>query len=414
MPTEANTEDKIEYITEPIVESTIKEKATDDATDVVTEANNWSDMDLKENLLRGIYSYGFENPSPIQKKGIMPIITGKDVIAQAQSGTGKTGAFTVATLQCIDETLNEVQGLILAPTRELAIQTHTVISKIGTFMDNLKCSLFIGGCSMDQDIKELEQKPQIVVGTPGRVHDLMRRRKLNTKNIKLLVIDEADEMLSSGFKEQVYNVFQFLGSKVQVSLFSATLPVEIQSLTEKFMRDPVKILVKTESVTLEGIKQYYIALDNDTQKYETLKDLFECISVSQCIIYCNSINRVNDLCEALCKDNFPVCCIHSGMEKDERDKAYKEFTNGGSRVLISSNLTARGIDVQQVSTVINFDIPKDIHTYIHRIGRSGRWGRKGMGINFITQRDIRKIKEIEQYYDTQIEEMPASISTITA
>jgi translation initiation factor 4A len=418
MPTEANTEDKIEYITEPIVESTIKEKATDDATDdatdVVTEANNWSDMDLKENLLRGIYSYGFENPSPIQKKGIMPIITGKDVIAQAQSGTGKTGAFTVATLQCIDETLNEVQGLILAPTRELAIQTHTVISRIGTFMDNLKCSLFIGGCSMDQDIKELEQKPQIVVGTPGRVHDLMRRRKLNTKNIKLLVIDEADEMLSSGFKEQVYNVFQFLGSKVQVSLFSATLPVEIQSLTEKFMRDPVKILVKTESVTLEGIKQYYIALDNDTQKYETLKDLFECISVSQCIIYCNSINRVNDLYEALCKDNFPACCIHSGMEKEDRDKAYKDFTNGGSRVLISSNLTARGLDVQQVSTVINFDIPKDIHTYIHRIGRSGRWGRKGMGINFITQRDIRKIKEIEQYYDTQIEEMPASISTITA
>ena len=409
MPTEANTEHKTEYITEPIVESTIKEKATD----VATEANNWSDMDLKENLLRGIYSYGFENPSPIQKKGIMPIITGKDVTAQAQSGTGKTGAFTVATLQCIDETLNDVQGLILSPTRELAIQTHTVISRIGTFMDNLKCSLFIGGCSMDQDIKELEQKPQIVVGTPGRVHDLMRRRKLNTKNIKILVIDEADEMLSSGFKEQVYNVFQFLGSKVQVSLFSATLPIEIQSLTEKFMRNPVKILVKAESVTLEGIKQYYIALENDTQKYETLKDLFECISVSQCIIYCNSINRVNDLCEALCKDSFPVCCIHSGMEKAERDKAYKEFTNGGSRVLISSNLTARGIDVQQVSTVINFDIPKDIHTYIHRIGRSGRWGRKGMGINFITQRDIRKIKEIEQYYDTQIEEMPASISTIS-
>jgi len=145
-----------------------------------------------------------------------------------------------------------------------------------------------------------------------------------------------------------------------------------------------------------------------------LKDLFECISVSQCIIYCNSINRVNDLYEALCKDNFPACCIHSGMEKADRDKAYKDFTNGGSRVLISSNLTARGLDVQQVSTVINFDIPKDIHTYIHRIGRSGRWGRKGMGINFITQRDIRKIREIEQYYETQIEEMPASISNITA
>ncbi len=406
MPIEANTEH--------ITDSSVKPTDTDTLTDAPTETHKWSDMNLKENLLRGIYSHGFENPSPIQKKGIMPILTGRDVIAQAQSGTGKTGAFSVSTLQCVDETLNEVQGLLLAPTRELAIQIHDVISKIGTFIENMKCSLFIGGRSMDQDMKELERKPQIVVGTPGRVHDLIRRRKLVTKSVKLLVIDEADEMLSAGFKEQVYHIFQFLGSKVQVALFSATLPNEIQSLTEKFMRDPIKILVKTESVTLEGIKQYYVALENDAQKYETLKDLFECISVSQCIIYCNSITRVSDLCEALCKDNFPVCCIHSGMEKTEREKAYKEFTNGGSRVLISSNLTARGIDVQQVSTVINFDIPKDIHTYIHRIGRSGRWGRKGMGINFITQRDIRKIREIEQYYETQIEEMPASISNIIA
>ena len=378
------------------------------------ETNNWSDMNLKENLLRGIYSYGFEDPSPIQKKGIMPILSGKDVVAQAQSGTGKTGAFSISSLQLIDETLNEVQGIILAPTRELAIQIHRVISNIGTFMENLKCKLFIGGVSIDSDIKELEQNPQIVVGSTGRVHDLMRRRKLSTKNIKLLVIDEADEMLSTGFKEQIYNIFQFLGNKVQVVLFSATLPSEIQSLTTKFMRDPINILVKTESITLEGIKQYYVALDNDAQKYESLKDLFNCISVSQCIIYCNSINRVNDLYEALCKDNFPVCCIHSGMEKSLREKAYTNFINGESRVLISSNLTARGIDVQQVSTVINFDIPKDIHTYIHRIGRSGRWGRKGMGINFITLRDVRKIKEIEQYYNTQIEEMPASIASITA
>ena len=410
MPIEANTE----HITDSSVKPTDTDTLTDTLTDTPTETHKWSDMNLKENLLRGIYSHGFENRSPIQKKGIMPILTGRDVIAQAQSGTGKTGAFSVSTLQRVDETLNEVQGLLLAPTRELAIQIHDVISKIGTFIENMKCSLFIGGRSMDQDMKELERKPQIVIGTPGRVHDLIRRRKLVTKSVKLLVIDEADEMLSAGFKEQVYHIFQFLGSKVQVALFSATLPNEIQSLTEKFMRDPIKILVKTESVTLEGIKQYYVALENDAQKYETLKDLFECISVSQCIIYCNSITRVSDLCEALCKDNFPVCCIHSGMEKTEREKAYKEFTNGGSRVLISSNLTARGIDVQQVSTVINFDIPKDIHTYIHRIGRSGRWGRKGMGINFITQRDIRKIREIEQYYETQIEEMPASISNIIA
>jgi translation initiation factor 4A len=369
--------------------------------------NNWDELNLKDELLRGIYAYGFEKPSPIQKKAISPIINGKDIIAQAQSGTGKTGAFTVSAIQNIDEYKKETQCLIMAPTRELATQIHSVITNIGTFMENMNAKLFIGGRSMDDDIKVLQGKPQIIVGTPGRVHDLIRRKKINTRTIKNLFLDEADEMLSSGFKEQIYNIFQFLGNEVQICLFSATLPTEIQKLTEKFMRDPVQILVKSDAITLEGIKQYYVAIENDNQKYETLKDLFEHISVSQCIIYCNSITRVSDLCEALQKDNFPVCCIHSGMDKEARKKSYDDFVKGGTRVLISSNLTARGIDVQQVSTVINFDIPKDIHTYIHRIGRSGRWGRKGMGINFITRRDIKKIKEIEEYYETQIEELPS-------
>ena len=378
----------------------------------VDEITNWNDLNIKENLLRGIFSFGFETPSPIQKRAIKPIIEKNDVIAQAQSGTGKTGAFTVSTIEVVDETVQEIQALIMAPTRELAIQIIGVLDKMSTFIEGLKTKLLIGGTPMDKDISDIEKKPQIIVGTPGRVHDMLRRRKINTKFIKLLILDEADEMLSAGFKEQIYNIFNFLGNDVQVGLFSATLPVEIQTITEKFMRDPVKILVKTESITLEGIKQYYVALEDDSQKYETIKDIFESISLSQCIIYCNSIKRVNDLNEALLKDGFPVCCIHSGMEKDERMKAYKEFSNGGARVLISSNLTARGIDVQQVSTVINFDVPKDIHTYIHRIGRSGRWGRKGTGINFITRRDIRLIRDIEQYYDTQIEEMPAQISSL--
>jgi translation initiation factor 4A len=377
--------------------------------ETTSSIKNWDQLDLKDNLLRGIYGYGFENPSPIQQQAIGPIISGNDVIAQAQSGTGKTGAFTISTIQKIDETLNEIQALILAPTRELAIQIHNVATKIGSFVENLSFSLLIGGKQIEYDIEELEKGSQIVVGTPGRVHDLIRRKKINAKKIKVIVLDEADEMLSSGFKEQIYSIFQFLESNVQIALFSATLPLEIQSIAGKFMRNPVEILVKTESVTLEGIQQYYVAIENDAVKYETLKDLFQTISVNQCIIYCNSVNRVTDLYEALIKDNFPVCCIHSNMGKDERMSAYKEFMNGSSRVLISTNLTARGIDVQQVSTVINFDIPKDIHTYIHRIGRSGRWGRKGMGINFVTRRDIGKIKEIEGYYSTQIDELPSSI-----
>ena len=172
------------------------------------------------------------------------------------------------------------------------------------------------------------------------------------------------------------------------------------------MREPEKILVKNEQLTLEGIRQYFVYLENDTQKYDTIKDLFNSISVSQCIIYCNSVRRVNDLYEAMIADNFPVCQIHSNMSKEDRDTSYFEFKNGRYRVLISSNVTARGIDIQQVSTVINFDIPKDIHTYIHRIGGSGRWGRKGMGINFTTQRDCKKIKEIQEFYNTIIEELP--------
>lgn len=371
------------------------------------DAKNWDELNLKDELLRGIYSHGFESPSPIQARAIGPITSEKDVIAQAQSGTGKTGTFSISCLQRIDETKKETQGLIMAPTRELAIQIHKVIVELGDFL-NVNIKLLIGGTSMDVDIKDLEHKPHILVGTPGRVHDLIRRKKINSKTIKIMILDEADEMLSSGFKEQVYNIFQFLSNNVQLCLFSATLPLEIQNLTEKFMRDPVKILVKTEAITLEGISQYFVAIENDNAKYETLKDLFAVLSLSQCIIYCNSIKRVSDLCEALIKDNFPVCQIHSGMEKDEREKAYKEFTSGGARVLISSNLTARGIDVQQVSTVINFDLPKDIHTYIHRIGRSGRWGRKGLGINFVTRRDVRKMKEIESYYETQIDELPNS------
>ena len=373
-----------------------------------TIVSTWDQLDLKDNLLRGIYSHGFEKPSPIQQQSIGPITKGRDVIAQAQSGTGKTGAFTISMLQRIDENEKVIQGLIMAPTRELAAQINKVVDGFSTFMDGFSSKLLIGGTSMDNDIKELEKNPQILIGTPGRVHDLIRRKKIDARTIKMLVLDEADEMLSSGFKEQVYNIFQFLGTNVQVTLFSATLPIEIQQLTDKFMRDPIKILVKTESITLEGIKQYYIAVENDNQKYDTLKDLYGQISVSQCIIYCNSIKRVTDLCEALTKDNFPVCQIHSGMEKEERMKSYKDFVAGGSRVLISTNLTARGIDVQQVSTVINFDLPKDIHTYIHRIGRSGRFGRKGLGINLITRRDIRKMKEIEEYYETQIEELPSS------
>jgi len=373
--------------------------------------NSWDDLDLSTDLLRSIYAYGFEKPSPIQGKAINPIKEGRDVIAQAQSGTGKTAAFTVGALTRVNINDNSNQVLIIAPTHELAQQISTVINSLSSMMEGIRIKTIIGGSSIDTDAHEMrENPPHVLVGCPGRIYDMIRRKHINANKLQLVILDEADEMLSIGFKEQIYNIFQHLNKNVQIALFSATLPNNIFQITNKFMRDPVKICVKAESLTLEGIKQYFVAVDDDRQKYLTLKDLYQYISMSQCIIYANSIKRVIDLYEAMKEDNFPVCCIHSNMEKSEREKAFHDFRNGSARVLISSNVTSRGIDIQQVSVVINFDIPRDVHNYLHRIGRSGRWGRKGMGINFITRRDIIKMKEIETYYATQIEELPSNFS----
>lgn len=377
------------------------------------EIKSWDDLSIDADLLRGIYAYGFEKPSPIQCKAITPIIAGKDIIAQAQSGTGKTAAFTIGALSKVDLTKDMVQILILSPTRELSFQTANVITHIGSMMHGLRVLNLVGGSSIDEDAGTLRSNiPHVITGCPGRIYDMMRRNYIQSKTIKLVILDEADEMLSSGFKEQVYNIFQNFSSDIQVALFSATLPHYINSITSKFMRDPVKIFVKSESLTLEGISQFFVAVEDDKQKYYTLKDLFSFISMSQCIIYCNSVKRVADLYEAMVEDKFPVCCIHSNMDKVARDNAFNEFRTGKQRVLISSNVTARGIDIQQVSIVINFDVPKCVSAYLHRIGRSGRWGRKGMGINFITRRDMSKIKEIEQFYNTQIRELPSNFHTL--
>jgi len=395
-----------------IVEQQSTQQTTDSNKYISKEFAKWEDLeDLNPELLRGIYAYGFDNPSIIQQKSILSLFDKKDIIAQAQSGTGKTGAFSVGVLQNIDTSVAKVQAVILVPTRELAKQIQDVVTSLGSFIKLLKIQLLVGGTSTEQDVHALKNNtPHIIVGCPGRVHDMMRRQHIRGADINMIILDEADEMLSIGFKEQVYNIFNFLNSNVQVGLFSATLPAELHTLSEKFLRNPVKILVKSEQLTLEGITQHMIALEDDSQKYSTLKDIYNMLSVTQSIIYCNSIKRVVDLNEAMRQDNFPVCCIHSGMEKHERDEAFSDFKCGKHRVLISSNVTARGIDVQNVGVVINFDVPKDVHTYLHRIGRSGRWGRKGIAINFVTRWDLKKIKEFEVYYQTTITEMPATLN----
>jgi translation initiation factor 4A len=368
--------------------------------------NNWDDYELKDDLLRGIYAYGFETPSQIQKTGIFPILEKRDVIAQAPSGTGKTGTFTIASLQLVDISISQTQVLILAPTHELVTQITQVVTRIGTMLDGLRIKTLIGGTSVMDDSEDLKRNvPHIIIGSVGRVNDMIRRRFIKPQDIRLFVLDEADEMLSGGFIEDIHRMFTFFNKDIQVAVFSATLPDEIIDLTNKFMRNPVKLTIEAEKLNLEGIQQYYIALNSDQDKYETLKDLFGKLSINQTIIYANSVNRVVDLHQAMVKDGCSCCCIHSSMTSGERRDALKSFKTGEYRVLISSNVTARGIDVQQVSIVINFDIPRCVHNYLHRIGRSGRWGRKGAAINFVTSDDIVSMKRIESHYKSTIMEL---------
>ena len=374
--------------------------------------NTWDEYDLDENLLRGIYAYGFENPSQIQKTAIKPIIDKRDVIAQAPSGTGKTGAFSIGSLQNIDISSKTTQVLILAPTHELVKQITMFIESISTMINGLRIKSLIGGTSVSEDAQELRQNtPHIIVGSVGRVADMIRRRHIQTRNIKMFILDEADEMLSGGFLDNIRQMFFSFNDNIQVAIFSATLPDEIIELTDKFMKNPVKITMEAEKLNLEGIQQYFVAVNDDQEKFETLKDLFSKLTINQSIIYVNSVNRVVDLHNAMQKENCNTCCIHSSMTSEERHEALSEFKAGRYRVLISSNVTARGIDVQQVSIVINFDVPKCVHNYLHRIGRSGRWGRKGVAINFITRDDISTLKRIESHYKTNIHELPTTFES---
>ena len=377
------------------------------------EIRRWDELDLPANILRGIYAYGFENPSPIQCKAISPIIQGRDVVAQAQSGTGKTAAFTIGMLTRISLDENSPQAIIIVPTRELVFQIASVVSAIGGTMDKLAVKTLVGGCPVDEDVRKLQRTPpHVIVSSPGRLYDMINRRAFSTENIKILIVDEADEMLSDGFVEQLHSIVDRLPTTMQIVFFSATFPRSVNYTIDQITRDPKHIVVKTEALTLEGIGQYYVAIDSDEQKYMVLKDLYSSLSLSHCIIYCNSIERVSMLSQAMTDDGFPVCCIHSNMSKTDREKSMSDFRNGKFRVLISSNVTARGIDIQQVSVVINFDVCKSVHTYLHRIGRSGRWGRKGIGINFVTSNDVNKLRNIERHYATQIEELPNNFMNI--
>lgn len=373
--------------------------------------NSFDSMGLREELLRGIYHYGFEKPSAIQQRAIVPIITGRDVIAQAQSGTGKTATFSIGILQTIDTAIRETQALVLSPTRELAQQIQKVCLAIGNYM-NVQVHCCIGGKSVGEDIRKLEYGQHVVSGTPGRVFDMISRRTLRTRNIKMLVLDEADEMLNKGFKEQIYDVYRYLPPATQVVLVSATLTNDVLAMTKKFMTDPIRILVKRDELTLEGIKQFFVAVEKEEWKFDTLCDLYDTLTITQAVIFCNTRRKVEWLTDRMRKANFTVASMHGEMPQEERDAIMDSFRKGENRVLITTDLWARGIDVQQVSLVINYDLPNNRELYIHRIGRSGRFGRKGVAINFVKSDDIRILRDIEQFYSTVIDEMPMNVADL--
>jgi len=373
--------------------------------------DSFDNMGLKDDLLRGIYAYGFEKPSAIQRRAIKPILGGRDVIAQSQSGTGKTTIFCVGILQSINERGKDLQALVLSPTRELAEQSCKVMMAFGDYMQ-ARVHACIGGKSVGEDMRTLQAGVHVVSGTPGRVYDMIQRRCLKTKNLKMLVIDEADEMLSQGFKEQLYDIYRYLPPKVQVVLISATLPEEILEMTTKFMNKPVRILVKRDELTLEGIKQFFVAVEKEEWKFDTLCDLYDTLTITQAVIFCNTKLKVDWLTTKMRDSNFTVSSMHGDMPQKERDEIMKEFRHGKSRVLIATDVWGRGIDVQQVSLVINYDLPNSRELYIHRIGRSGRFGRKGVAINFVKNDDIRILRDIEQFYGTQIDEMPSNFADL--
>ena len=372
----------------------------------------FEDMDIPENILRGVFAFGFEKPSEIQKRAIMPIKEGHDVIAQAQSGTGKTGAFSIGSLSRLDMENPHTQILILAPTRELAQQIETVVRAICS-CQKATILMATGGVPVHSDMSALQRGAQVVIGTPGRIFDLMERNGLKRDHIKNVIMDEADQMLEGRFREQMECILNMgFPNSTRVALFSATMPPEVIEVAERMLKDPVRILLPPENVTLEGIRQYYVEMEREEWKFDCLCDLYQHININQAIIYANTRTKVEWLAKRLQENNFEVSYIHGDMDAKERKACINGFRGGSVRVLVSSDLLARGIDIQQVSLVINFELPVQRENYIHRIGRSGRFGRKGVAINLVTPGELRELKEIESYYSTQVASLPNNVSTI--
>jgi len=372
--------------------------------------SGFDELNLNEELLKGVYLHGFNQPSAIQLKGIKAIHTNKDCILQSQSGTGKTATYLLGVLNKLTND-KAVQGIIITPTRELCEQVHTVASSLSKFMNKniVKC---VGGTNIYQNIKEL-RTAHLVIGTLGRIHHMINEKKLNIHGLKFIVLDEADELLEDEIPKTLLELFDKAPNGVQVVLISATMPQNVFTASGKFIHDPIKVLLKNHEIAVDTISQFYIDVETEEFKFDTLMDLYNIVSTSQTIIFCNTIRKIEWLEENLKKNNFPITVIHSNMTQAERDVVVKEFRDGKTRLLLTTDLLSRGIDIPQVNMVINYDLPINKETYMHRIGRTGRFTKKGLSITLVRMKDPSDAKTLfrmKQFYKIDIKEMPTDIN----
>jgi translation initiation factor 4A len=373
---------------------------------------SFESMELDDKILRGIFTHGFERPSDIQTKAIVPMKEGHDILAQARSGTGKTATFCIGAMTRVNPAVKKMQVLVLVHTRELAQQIKAVATSLGEYLGITAYSA-TGGTPLREDLRAIEKGVHFIVGTPGRIFDLMTRRALSRDSMRVLILDEADQMLEDRFKEQVNCILQLgFPPSCQVALFSATMPEAVLEVANKILNKPVRILVPPEEVTLDGIKQYYVKLDKEEWKYDVLCGPSKQGPIAQALIPCSTPQMAGWLAEKMSAEGFPLSCIHGEMEPEERGRRMKDFRSGAVRVMISTDLLARGIDIQQISLVINYEIPIQRENYIHRIGRSGRFGRKGAAINLVTEEELRAVKELETHYSTTISVLPDDLAKV--
>jgi len=377
---------------------------TEDVTN--TKGNDFEDYFLKRELLMGIFEKGFERPSPIQEEAIPIILAGRNVLARAKNGTGKTAAFIIPCLEKCDTTQNHIQVLILVPTRELALQTSSIVKEISKHMA-VECMVSTGGTSLKDDIMRLYNTVHILVGTPGRVLDLANKGVADLSRVGTVVMDEADKLLSPEFQPLLEQLVNSCAPGRQTLLFSATFPITVKSFKDKHIKNPYEINLMDE-LTLKGVTQYY-AFVEERQKVHCLNTLFSKLEINQSIIFCNSVNRVELLAKKITELGYSCFYIHAKMLQSHRNRVFHEFRNGATRHLVSSDLFTRGIDIQSVNVVINFDFPKNSETYLHRIGRSGRFGHLGLAINLITYEDRYNLYRIEQELGTEIRPIPPVI-----